>query len=89
MPASVRWCRCVEEPQAWVDAVGACEVSLRKTSGTLAKEDLGAGMHGRRERQDITAASAAYLNHPVELTFGFKLKPNLFLAILPDRRKTQ
>jgi hypothetical protein len=36
--------------------------------GPFAQEDIVEEMDGRRERVHITAASAAYLNHPVERT---------------------
>ena len=69
LPASVRPCHCVGEPQSCVDAVRSCDISLRALIGDpCEKADIVEGMDGRRERKYITAASAAYLNHALEPT---------------------
>src|SRR5262249_48824025 len=39
MPACVRSCHGGGGPPAWVDAEGACAISLRETRGMCAKED--------------------------------------------------
>jgi len=49
--------------------VGSCDLSLRElTSGPCEKEDIVEELDGRRERELITAASAAYLNNALQLT---------------------
>ena len=55
--------------QSFVDAVGSWDISLRKlTRGLFEKEDIVEGMDGRRESETLTAASAAYLNTPLQAT---------------------
>lgn len=57
-----------EVPQAFACAVGSSDISLGELTGCLfEKEAIVEGREGRRERDSITAASAAYLNTAFEL----------------------
>src|SRR5262245_25719934 len=69
MPESVRPCHCVGEPQSFGDAGGSYDVLLLTLTRCLcAEKNIVACMDDRREGEQSTAASAAYLNIAVEPT---------------------
>jgi hypothetical protein len=72
MGACVHSGHCVEERRSWVGAGVSCELSLHELPRCLSvpgRTSYKAGrVNGRDQRGTRTAASAAYLNHPVERT---------------------